>query len=365
MSPLIQYVPVVDRHRLPLATRLQIAATEWSDALALLPLITEHWHSHLPIWISTPGAPLKSELTKASLPSGFWLELESGMLDEHKELLKELHRQQVSLCLNTPRRPLSTSGFSHVLCTEPSEKCVASSLESQVDFEFALDEGIVGASGWFFLNAPKRAQHEVSSAYAQVIQVLNLVRNEAEIGEVEAALKHDVSLAFKLLRYINSAGFGLQREIGSFRQAVTIVGYNKLNRWLSLLLVNASEAPFARALMQTAVVRGRYMEQLADACGMAAERDNLFICGAFSLLDILLGTSLEALMGQLKLPDGIRDALLTQSGPLYPMLQLTRMLETGSPEAIRTQLETLGIPVEYSNTALVSALAFADQVDFE
>jgi EAL and modified HD-GYP domain-containing signal transduction protein len=54
------------------------------------------------------------------------------------------------------------------------------------------------------------------------------VRRNAEVKEIENVLKQDVALSYKLLRYINSAGFGLMCEIQSFRHAVTILGYEKL-----------------------------------------------------------------------------------------------------------------------------------------
>jgi c-di-GMP-related signal transduction protein len=38
-------------------------------------------------------------------------------------------------------------------------------------------------------------------------------------------LKNDPTLAFRLLRYINSPAFGLSVEISSFRHALMILGY--------------------------------------------------------------------------------------------------------------------------------------------
>jgi c-di-GMP-related signal transduction protein len=128
--------------------------------------------------------------------------------------------------------------------------------------------------------------------------------------------------SYKLLRYINSAGFGLSCEIQSFRHAVSMLGYDKLNRWLSLLLATASKDPMAPALMYTALLRARLMELLASGLVDKSEYDNLFITGAFSLLDLLLGVSMEQVLEAMRLPEPICDALLGNGGRYQPFLEL-------------------------------------------
>jgi len=67
------------------------------------------------------------------------------------------------------------------------------------------------------------------------------VRDDADIAKIDATLKRDPALAFKLLRLVNSAAFGLPVQITSFQHAVMMLGYKKLMRWLSLLLATASK----------------------------------------------------------------------------------------------------------------------------
>jgi EAL and modified HD-GYP domain-containing signal transduction protein len=109
-------------------------------------------------------------------------------------------------------------------------------------FRDAIAQGYDGASGWFFLRGVK-TDGKLAPSHAQIVRLLNLVRRNAEVKEIENVLKQDVALSYKLLRYINSAGFGLMCEIQSFRHAVTILGYEKLHKWLSVLLISASRDP--------------------------------------------------------------------------------------------------------------------------
>jgi EAL and modified HD-GYP domain-containing signal transduction protein len=199
-------------------------------------------------------------------------------------------------------------------------------------------------------------------AHAQIVRLLNLVRNDAEMREVEAVLKQDVALSFKLLRYINSAGFGLQCEIQSFKHAVTILGYKNLHKWLSLLLVTSTKDPAAPALMQASVARGRFMELIGANYFAKGELDNLFIAGAFSLLDVLLGVALDKILEQMHLPAGIEDALLRTEGDFADFLELARACEQHDAAALAARAAALQLSAAEVNRAHLSALAFADSL---
>jgi len=224
-------------------------------------------------------------------------------------------------------------------------------------------QGYTGASGWFFLRGVKPSR-ELAPSHAQIVRLLNLVRNDADITEIEHALKQDVSLPYKLLRYINSAGFGLMVEVQSFRHAVTILGRDKLNKWLSLLLVSASKDPSAPAVMQAAIARGRMMEILGAQFFDKAQLDNLFITGAFSLLDVLLESALDVVLDQMTLPDLIRDALLNGEGAYASLLNLAIASESFLPNELRAQSEALGLSDDQVSSAILQAVSFADALSF-
>jgi EAL and modified HD-GYP domain-containing signal transduction protein len=228
-------------------------------------------------------------------------------------------------------------------------------------FQGAVRAGFDGSSGWFFLNGNPTPK-ELSPAHAQIVRLISLVRNNADIREIEAVLRQDVAVSYKLLRYINSAGFGLMCEIQSFRHAVSILGYTNLHKWLSLLLVSANRDPGAPAMMQTSIARGRFMEEIGGGFFDKSERDNLFITGAFSLLNVLLGTSMQTVLDEMHLPESVTDALLHGQGEYAPFLKLARACESFDPVALQKQAAELQLEPEQINRALVVALSFADSL---
>ena len=123
--------------------------------------------------------------------------------------------------------------------------------------------------------------------------MLDQLRRNAEVNDLENLLKKDAAISYKLLRYINSAGFGMRSEVQSLRHAVSLIGYTPLYRWLTLMLATSSTDESAAILMQTAIIRGRIVELLGDGNFSKAEQQNMFVMGMFSLLDRLLGVPME------------------------------------------------------------------------
>ena len=146
-----------------------------------------------------------------------------------------------------------------------------------------------------------------------------------------------------MLRYLSLAGVGQGRRPQSIQEAVLLLGSNELHRWLCMLLADSGSSPIARALHETALARGRLLELMALARREPAP-ESLFVLGAFSLLDALLDVPLEAALALAPLPEPLIDALIAESGPWRPYLDVALALEACDPQRLdeacaRLQLE--------------------------
>jgi c-di-GMP-related signal transduction protein len=147
-----------------------------------------------------------------------------------------------------------------------------------------------------------------------ILQLMQMVQNNEDVPKLEAVLKRDPALIYKLLRFINSAGFGAGREVQSLRQAIAMLGYAPLYRWLVLLLAGASASGYSPVLMETAVVRARLCELLGQKFLPRGEGEHLFVAGMFSLLDRLLGMPMKEVLETIQLPEPVVRALLGGRG---------------------------------------------------
>ncbi|MBR0567762.1 HDOD domain-containing protein [Azoarcus sp. L1K30] len=366
--------PVVNKNRAITANRLIANGPNIGEVVDTLNGLQEFWPTHHPVFVSLGRLVPTPAVMDWAVPPNTLIEIPAQALAHPQTLalLPQLQAAGVSVCLTWFTQGIALppgidwrfvlmDARKHPAPVGAPGLSMAWGLKDIAAFRQAVGAGYDGASGWFFLqgNAPAK---ELTPGHAQIVRLLNLVRNNGEIRDIEAVLKQDVALSYKLLRYINSAGFGLMCEIQSFRHAVSILGYSNLNKWLSLLLVTASRDPGAPAMMQTAIARGRLMEEIGSGFFDKSERDNLFITGAFSLLHLLLGTSMQTLLEEMHLPASVSDALLYDQGDFAPFLALAKHCENFDCAKLANAAAELHLSSEQINRAQLIALGFADSM---
>ena len=204
------------------------------------------------------------------------------------------------------------------------------------------------------------AQPELSA----IVELINRVDRAEPIDRLEAVMKNDPTMAFKLMRYINSPAFGLSVEVTSFRHAIMLLGYQRLKRWLALLLAAGSRDASMKPVIYAAVRRGLLMEELGRDSGADDERrGELFVCGVFSLLDRLMQQPFDELLKSIPVTDAVREALEHQRGPHQPYLALVQAIESAALLDIRAATEALMMTTADVNRATLRALVAARQLD--
>jgi len=198
---------------------------------------------------------------------------------------------------------------------------------------------------------------------AKVLDLMNRVRTGAEQPELAAQFRHDPALSVRLLRYVNSPGMGLTNKIGGIEQALMVMGQDKLYRWLTLILFTGGQAQeLDQAVLENALVRGRVAEQLAGRALFAKARDEIFVAGLFSLLDVVMRMPMEQVLKQISLPAEITEAIVAQRGPYAPYLALAIACEQDDQGGIEALARQIGREVADINGVHMDALLWAQQL---
>jgi c-di-GMP-related signal transduction protein len=245
---------------------------------------------------------------------------------------------------------------------QPGAQLIAEKVETAAQFAQASALGVTLFQGFWFLRPVTIKSQTIRPAQAAIIQLINLVRREAPAAQIEEILKRDPSLSFNLLRLINSAGFGLSCEVTSFRHAIMILGLKKLYRWAALLLTTSRLGDAPPSIGTTAIVRGRLMELLAGELLPAEECDNAFLVGMFSLLDAMLGVTMDKALTTLSLPDSVTEVLLRGRGVFAPFLELALACERVDDESFARAANALQLTSHQVNLAHLQALAWAESM---
>ncbi|GIZ52648.1 EAL and HDOD domain-containing protein [Noviherbaspirillum aridicola] len=246
---------------------------------------------------------------------------------------------------------------------QPGLTLIARGIDNWRVFAACAQAGMLAFCGNLHLTPrPESGVRELNPAQTLILQLMDMVRKNADVRQLESVLKRDAALSYKLLRYINSAGFGLGCEIQSLRHAVSMLGYSPLYRWLALLLATATTTGYSPVLMQTAVIRGRFSELLGAGFLPKNEAENLFVAGMFSLLDRLLGVPMEDVLEKIQLSESVTQALLAREGIYGPFLALAEACELHDPK-LDSMATSLCLGSRHVNESQMAALAWAQNLD--
>jgi len=187
--------------------------------------------------------------------------------------------------------------------------------------------------GYFFCRPDIVEGKKLPESKLAVLKALQKVLVAEALNEIHDVIKQDVMLSYRLLKYINSAAFGLSRNVQSIEQALSLLGLNKLRCWLSLLSLAALGENKPAELVRTALYRAKMLELLAQSLG-EHETGNSFLLGMFSVLDALLDQPMDKALQDLSLPESVRETLLATPPRMTNKLTLIHALDTGNWNAV-------------------------------
>lgn len=177
-------------------------------------------------------------------------------------------------------------------------------------------------------------------AYLQLLTALS--RENLSLGEVEDLVKHDVSLSYRVLRAINSAAFGIQREVTSIRSALVLLGVTQIRAWASVWALAGLSEGNSPGAVATALVRARCCERLGELLS-GPESGGYFMLGLYSLLDVILKRPMSHVLTEMPLPMPIRDALVGGKNDARTALDLVVAYEQGEWASACAGAERLGL----------------------
>jgi c-di-GMP phosphodiesterase len=221
---------------------------------------------------------------------------------------------------------------------------LAEKVETREEYERCLELGFHLFQGYFFCKPERMEARGVAPNRLSMLQLVAALQDpKIEIHQLEALVSRDIALSYRLLRYINSAFFGLRREVDSIGRALMLLGVANVKRWATLsVFAGVDEKP--RELIETALVRARFCELAGDG-----NRDRLFTLGLFSVVDALMDAPMEDVLASMPFPEEMRAALLAGTGANGELLETALSFERGD----------FAPPLDRFGAAYIEAIAWA------
>lgn len=247
--------------------------------------------------------------------------------------------------------------------SRPGLKFLAEKVETHEQFQTALAMGFEYFQGYFFSKPQIVSGKDVSPAKINLVQlVAEANKPDFRFEELEKIISRDVSISYKLMRYINSPFFKRVHEISSIKQAVVLLGEEGMRRFISLMVMAKLAADKPGELVKASIIRARLCELLGKHAKDKPDGSELFTLGLFSLIDAIMDQDMKDLMKKLPLTESIKMALTNGQGKLADYLRVAASYETGDWKGFEEGTKKLGIAQEVVPELYLDALGWADSM---
>ncbi|HKU27997.1 MAG TPA: HDOD domain-containing protein [Candidatus Sulfotelmatobacter sp.] len=242
---------------------------------------------------------------------------------------------------------------------------IAQKVETRVQMLEASGHGYALFQGYFFRHPERmRARHIPASQTTHLRLLQAISGGEVDLDAVEDLIKHDASLCYRLLRYLNSPLVGIPSPVRSIRHGMALLGERELVRWLRMATALVMGQEKCSDLVLASLVRARFCELISPKvdCGTS----DLFLIGMLSLMDAILEVPMGLVVEGLAFDPAIKDALLAakkgNETSLTPLYRLMLAREFGDWEDVTLHARKLGLSLPQVNRAYNQAMVWAREV---
>jgi c-di-GMP phosphodiesterase len=360
----IAYQPVWGRTRQLVAVRLRVRALDPDsvDAAHLLHLLEGEWSESAPTPIvAFADRQLLSQALVLAPSERVWLELPdptlgamSDMADRVAVARRQGHRLVWPTVLSQADPGLADdASMRHLLSLTPEDVAAVMNVVAQRRHggprapspllagqlyqgvghralaTHCLDEAQAwGICGWPVDDVLRPYQRfGVPVDRLTLTEVQLTLQKDRAMDTVEEMVHQDPVLTFKLLQLANSPLFGTGREVGTIRQAMMLLGQNRVRQWLLEQRPGAHTDKELLPMRHALVLRARLMEYLMDAGPQQDLRTEIYLTGLFSQLDRLMHEPLSRALQRVPVSERMVSALLREEGAYFAYLDLARQME--------------------------------------
>ncbi len=229
---------------------------------------------------------------------------------------------------------------------QSGKKLLASKVEDKESYGVVRALGFSLYQGYHFSKPQIVQGRKISPSEASRIRLVHeLSSPEYEVSQVAQIIASDISLSYRLLRFINSASFSLREPVKSLDHAITIIGQRPLKLWLMAVAISdVNSDPTGKELTFLSLQRGRFLELLAEEMDSPPyHKDIMLLLGLFSLLDALMGQEMRQITEHLPLEQEIKAALEGEENTARALIGLAETVEQGDWSKVNGLLGKFGL----------------------
>ena len=207
---------------------------------------------------------------------------------------------------------------------------LAEKVETHEEFEQAKEMGFGLFQGYFFSKPEILSKKDLSANQITKLKLVSEVgRTELNLALIEELIKMDVSVSFKLLKFINSPYFKRRNRADTIKEAMTILGEDELKKFISVVVVSDLNPSKPNELIRASIIRARLCERCGSHLKTGFTSEELFTIGLFSAMDAIMDMGMEEILTTIDLSARIKEALLGRNTGFQKLFDLVENTEKG------------------------------------
>ncbi|HUL32861.1 MAG TPA: EAL domain-containing protein [Candidatus Eisenbacteria bacterium] len=240
---------------------------------------------------------------------------------------------------------------------------IAEKVETDQQFQICRELGYDYFQGYFFCRPQVVGRRSVpanKTVYLELLQAAN--EPLFNLQKISLLFKRDVSLSYRLLRYLNSAAFAFHTEIHSIPHALSLLGEKAMRKWISLVSIAALGDEVADSLLRLPLTRAMFCELIGRRAGLTRDLNELFLLGLLSVMDALLNLPMAAVLKDIKVDDEIARALQGKDSRYRPIFEVVLDYESGTWEQLAESCRSIGLHENFLPDLYLRSVGWASEI---
>lgn len=244
------------------------------------------------------------------------------------------------------------------------KELIAYHVDSPEAYKRAFDLGIHDMQGSYVAQAQQTSVHRMDHMQSNFFHLIVAVtRDEPDIDEISEIVSRDVTLAFSLIKLVNSAYFALKNQATSVKQALIILGLGQLKQWVYLLSFKNDDNTMPHELIKISFLRAQFCSELSQyILELPIAKSEAYLLGMFSTLGTLMQVPLDKALSELPIAQEIKDALLLGTGRCGALYKLVLAYENANWGAMSTLATDLGIQMSQISQKYFECVEYVNNI---
>lgn len=245
-------------------------------------------------------------------------------------------------------------------------KLLAEKVETLERFKFAKRLGFTMFQGYFFSKPEILSSKTLSPLEVNCLLLMSKVNeSDLDFDELADIISRDLSLAYYLLKLVNSAAFSFRRKISSVKDAIVVLGEKEIRKWGILVALNGMGAGKPDEIVRLSLIRAKFNELISINTRYSNRSDDLLLTGLFSLLDVVFNRPLLEILNEINANNEIKEALLNSTGELSNIYNIVLSYEKGEWDSMISQANSINIDYKLITESYLESLTWYDMLTTE